>query len=58
MRRAKVLRVTPLGAALVDKTVPAVESFERQLVIYRLKNRKDSFLKHLVRLSKAEGGQA
>ena len=53
-RRAKLLRITPLGAALADKAVPLVEKFDRQFFIDRLGNRKDSFLKSLDWLSRAE----
>ena len=48
-------RITPLGTALVDRVVPLVETFDRQFFLDRLKNRKDSFLKDLDRLSPPEG---
>ena len=47
-RRATLLRITQLGAALADKAAP-LEEFDRQFFIDRMGNRKDSLLKNLDR---------
>jgi DNA-binding MarR family transcriptional regulator len=50
-RRAKAVRITAVGTALVDKAVPMIEAFDRRFFLDRLGNRKDVFLKDLDRLS-------
>jgi DNA-binding MarR family transcriptional regulator len=46
-RRAKVLRITSKGTAIVDRAVPLVEAFDRQFFLDRLGDRKGRFLKDL-----------
>jgi DNA-binding MarR family transcriptional regulator len=49
--RAKILQITAVGTALVDKAVPMIEAFDRRFFLDRLGSRKDVFLKDLDRLS-------
>jgi DNA-binding MarR family transcriptional regulator len=50
-RRAKILRITAVGTALVDKAVPMIEAFDRRFFLDRLGNRKNVFMRDLDRLS-------
>jgi DNA-binding MarR family transcriptional regulator len=50
-KRAKILRVTAVGRALVDKAFPMIEAFDRRFFLDRLGIRKNVFLKDLDRLS-------
>jgi DNA-binding MarR family transcriptional regulator len=53
-RRAKILRITAVGTALVDKAVPMIEAFDRRFFLDRLGTRKNVFMKDLDRLAREE----
>jgi len=53
-RRAKLLRITAKGMALIDRAIPLVEAFDRQFFEERLGAGKGEFLQAMTVLAKAE----